>query len=338
MKEQWTNITAIFKELSKPFDDLINDAAKNKVFANVLGHIGLPVKPNNPLSKVNLSSLDKTNILQTQQVYINFLKKFNNDLKSITEEVHARDVLYTTVQEKTNKKDLIQDITSDVSDIFRLSSLNTLVKFGKGLKKKDIVCTTAILQIDQNEYDYYKLPPFRPICNVSQASFDIIEVDVSKRRNKQIMDQTVLIEAKKSDSTLASLLNTVKLAYSVQKSQNLKSFGASITKKDIACSVATQFPSIQMFDYIDLTKFRPSCSAVTKSQFDKMVEDSTRLRELDTKVEGLLNSCTLFNTCPCLPQIATAFKATETEVKASIKRVKPQMTEYCSLSCGCTKL
>ncbi|KAK3105004.1 hypothetical protein FSP39_015050 [Pinctada imbricata] len=159
------------------------------------------------------------------------------------------------------------------------------------------------------------------------------------QRNAFIMDTIVYEEVNGGGTpSLDSLLKTVKEAYSINADKDLQMYGESLTEQDIACSIATQFPTMTMYNGIDLTRFRPDCSAVTETDFAEMQKEADRLAQLDENVANSLSVCDDFGYCPCVEDIAAKYGATADEVKESIIRVDPTKTDYCGTGCECVDL
>ncbi|KAK3092749.1 hypothetical protein FSP39_006850 [Pinctada imbricata] len=337
---EWGNIVETFKELTSAFDGLIQNASSYADFADVLGLPRLPVDSTNPMFDIDVDALDQTNVIPAQQAYIDFLKDNNNDLTVVNDEMEARDTLYSDVFEKTDQDEAVEDIHSGLRNIYKYSPSTTIRTFGTALAKKDIVCTCAVLRVDLDVYDHYSLVPFRPDCDVDDTTFIDMENEANADRNRVIMDEIVYAEVDGgSSASLSELLKTVQTAYSVSGDEELKAFGATLREQDIACSIATQFLDMEMYDYIDLAAFRPDCNTVTEQDFSEMQNEAENLRELDEKMENSMDICDSFSFCPCVSQLASQYSVTEGEVKASIKRVRPSLTEYCSTTgCSCVSL
>ncbi|KAK3093282.1 hypothetical protein FSP39_013618, partial [Pinctada imbricata] len=337
---EWTRIVSVFKGLSQAFNSLIQNTAKNSDFADVLGLPRLPVNPKNPIVSIQFDSLTKSTVAAAQTKVVNFLKSNNNDLDKVNDQMNARVTLYTSVLNKTEKKEVVTEMLSDLKTIYSFKASATEKAYGVALAKKDVVCVAAVLLKDKTVYDYYSLTSFRPRCDVSTSAFATMDANAADQRKRENLVAIVKSEVtKQSNITLASLLSKVKTAYSVLKDATLKAYGNKIQEKDIVCQVATEFQSMQVFDLIDLPPFRPSCSAVSDAQFATMKQDATDKRTLDGKVTQNLDICDNFKFCPCVAMMASSYSTTDAKILASIKRLKPTMAQYCSTTgCACVNL
>ncbi|KAK3096439.1 hypothetical protein FSP39_000153 [Pinctada imbricata] len=340
VSKEWNSVVESFKGLSKAFQELIQSANSNADFADVLGLPRLPVSLQMSIFSTNFDTVNKATTPAAQDAVISFLKDNDNNLTKIVDQMRARQTLYSGVSDKTNKAESIKEIFSDLIDIYNFDTSSTVRQFGQKLSKKDIVCSIAIMNRDVNEYDHFPLQTFRPRCDVSSTSFSSMELDATNKRNKEIMSSIVKREIEK-DNTVSTtdLLGTVQNAYFVSKDQILIDFGNSLTEQDIVCSVATQFPAMGLFDLIDLTVFRPDCSAVSSAMFENLKQNANRLNSLNAEVESALNMCSSFGFCPCIPLMESQYSASESEIKAAIKRLRPDMKEYCGTTgCPCVPL
>ncbi|KAK3106988.1 hypothetical protein FSP39_004509 [Pinctada imbricata] len=337
---QWSEIVDTFKELAGAFDELIKNVSSYAAFADVIGLPRLPVNSSNPILHIDLDSLDRNNLMPAQNAYINFLKENDNNMTVLNDKMQARNTLYISIVDKTDKKEVVKDILSDLKGIYKYNPSATIKSFGTRLSKQDIVCTCAILRVDKDEYDYFDLTTFRPECNVSRTDFNNMDKEARAERNKALMDTIVSEKIHEgSSATLSDLLWAVQTAYSAADDPGTRAYGAALTEQDIACSIATQFQSKDMYDYIDLTPFRPSCDAVTAQDFAKLQQNADTLRQLDSQIENAMDTCDSFSFCPCISMLASKFGSTEEQIKASIKRARPKLTQYCGTTgCECVDL
>ncbi|KAK3097348.1 hypothetical protein FSP39_008853 [Pinctada imbricata] len=82
-----------------------------------------------------------------------------------------------------------------------------------------------------------------------------------------------------------NMLLYAKSVYMIMKDQTLQEYGRLLTEQDIVCTVATQFPEMEIFDFIDLSVFRPDCNAVSSSMFGSLKIKGKHLKSLMTEVD-----------------------------------------------------
>lgn len=161
-------------------------------------------------------------------------------------------------------------------------------------------------------------------------------------RNENLLNDIVFktLNTNKSSPALTDLTELIKNTYFAMNNPELSSYGGGITEKDVICSIATQFPSKEEYDFMSLTPFRSDCRKVDKKTFQELKTKSETLRGLSLQIKSVLNTCKTFKFCPCPTMIANMFQISIEKVTYLIRlRGDPQMDQYCGTTgCSCVKL
>ncbi|XP_062618548.1 uncharacterized protein LOC134280136 [Saccostrea cucullata] len=338
--EEWKKVIATFKESSETFESVMKNLSKYNDFVDVVGVPRLALNESKSLLSVNYQGINRDNILRFQSSVLAFLNANNDNLTAISEALRARSILYDYVTENTNKSKGVLQMTDFLHSLYRLDASPEVRRYGSQLRKKDVVCTVAILRADKNFYDYYPLEPFVPRCEVNDTFYTAMDKEATKQRNMRIMDEVIENEFKKESVIgLSEMMSAIRNAYQFQSEQSLRTFATSITEKDVLCRIASKYTTITHYDFIQLSFFRLNCPDISDEDMRKIKEKASKNKMLQENMKSIMDTCTKWKFCPCIANIAATIGANEDDIKAAIKQMLPEKKTYCGTTgCECIDL
>lgn len=341
LAKSWIEVISVFKSSTLVFRTLMNNARNYTRFNDILGIPKLPIVTNNPIFTIQFQALNRINTQAAQEKVIDFLKDIDNDIIRVVDQMRARTIMYKTVLTLLENGDTVDYMFKTITDIFRFMTSDTVKHFGKTLTKKDLMCSISLLRYDLMTYDFFSLDIFRPSCDLSIKVYRQNELLASKRRNENLMKVIVIrkLKSNKSPVTLTDLTESVKDAYFAEDNPEISTYGEKLTDKDVICTIATEFPSKQEYDFISLAPFRPDCGPVDDNYFQKQKTGAGILRGMSLQIKSTLNTCKNYKFCPCPSLIANMFHLSSEQVINLIKIQAPEMAKYCGTTgCSCVLL
>lgn len=341
IKREWKIVISDFKRASKSFDSIMGNLTKYSDFIDVIGLSKLAINNTKHFLSVDFQNARRENIIHYQQSVIHFLRGNDQNLTSINEALRARNILYDSVIRDSRKNKGVLQMTEFLHNLYRFDASDDVRRFGQKLRKKDVVCTVAILRQDKKEYDYYPLLPFRPKCDVNETLYAKMDKRATKQQNMKIMNDVIDSEFEsKSVIGLPEMLATIRKTYRLLGQELLIKFAKTITEKDILCRIARKYTTLAEYDFIPLSHFRTAeCHAISQEDLKNIKEKASKGKKVHENMRSFMNMCKKYQMCYCISTISTFIGANQNDIKAAIKRMDPERKRYCGNSgCKCIDL
>lgn len=335
--KDWYNLMKIYKRRMGSFRNLLLDLNNHADFNDLFGiarHLTTNLSHHIPQS---LEYIDEGNLLTEQAKAKGYLKTMQSGFNEIREELNLRTVMFRTVRQFVMERKPISYILKSLINMFKYMGGRGQL-YGLSLTERDVICSVVLLFPRKTHFDFHSLQQYRPSCDVTAA----LLASAADKRLKSLMTSVVtrMIETDPA-VTLPDIYNAVRDALVYSNDDDIRTLGGNVTEKDVVCIISTEFPEKQIFDYLSLASFRPSCAAVSEDEFKALKQ--TKL--ITENVNFALNMCESYSYCPCISNISRIIRnnvgvtATESYVKKSIIQLRPNLTSYCGTTgCSCINL
>lgn len=322
----WDNVTKSFQETIGGFKEVIDDVnSKNGSYFDMYGMNSTDIDTSHAFYHTDFETTNRTLIFKHQKLVREYLENSDNTLQSLTNKFRARETIFNVTDIYISENKDIKTIYTLLKQIYKSKNNEIEKTFGRELTVKKVVCTAAMLYPDEEEYDFYNLQIFlKTMCDISDAEFEKMDAEATKRRMGKILTQIVQRDVAKS-KTVGDIFDAVKGSYELQDDEETKQFGAALRKQDIVCEIAQSFPSRAQYQTYPLDRFRPSCSAVTDQEFQTMSEKAKKYGQIKSMLDMMMPICaTQPNVCQCPNYFALVLRVDEATIKDMINEYKPK--------------
>lgn len=340
MENTWNGVIEVFKAITIPFKEMVENTTKYENFSDVIGLPKLQVDKSYPIFSINFDSVSKESVLSQQNDVIQFMKNSKKNITEIRNELMTKEVMYTNAFNMSKEGKTISDMYDDIKSMLRSGESETRRAIGNALTPSDVVCAVAILRYDLEEYDFFPIDAFRPRCDVNRTTFELWKRKAFDKRKFKLMRKVITeyVSGKKKES-VSALLDAVHNAYYGIQNNQIATIGKDITEQDVICSVAEQFIKKFAYDFIKLDLIRPACLTVDSRQIQKLLNEAEKLRAVALTVKSALETCRDSKFCPCLSTIAKTKHATEADIEYALKQIdaswQPNVDALFCGSSGC---